>query len=190
MNEQGANSHALAHTFGQGVTVVLSNGNILELDSVPLRTVFQVADKKEVFRWRMEQYLSFRTAASNPDEKIWEFGRRIPYWNKQWIDALYDYCLFLLTESTTRNRAGRWYRLRRWWRKWTAKRMLSQLSVQDMVNITKTYTEFHDLNEIVSGVFGKDEDGTEEPAPPKDADSADPEDDKKKEQDQGPPGQE
>lgn len=164
MNKERANAHALQYAFNEGVSVMISTGETLNLGGVPLKAVFKIGESKETFRFRLQQYIAFRAASTNPELKVWEHENRMPAWNNRWIRALEMYCGLVLLESTLKNRTGWFVRWHKWRARRKVKRLQKQLTVQDMENIVKAYNEHHNINAIVDAVFDAELDAPEDEA--------------------------
>ena len=153
---------AMKHIFDEPVGVELSNGETVEVWSVTPRVMFEIAEQIERLRFALQQYQAFEKAAEDPANRVWEHGRRLPFWSKRWLDALEICCELILTKAVINKIKSPF----RFWKRFQVHRQvnrtLGRASCNDWVKIVGKYREMHDVERLAEAIFGPPKTPSEE----------------------------
>lgn len=148
---------ALSHVFGEPVSVELSSGDVVLLHSVPPRAMFRIAVQRERLQHAIAQYRAFQAIAEDPETRIWQKYRRVPYWQHRWIGELHRTCLMMIVESAAPRTRGLLRPLRLWLHRRRINRILCRATHQDLAQVASLYRKMNDMDALILAVFGPDD---------------------------------
>lgn len=174
LDKQEAEALASAHLLNEPITVTLSSGQAVEIWSLPLKRMFLIAHQREVFRATLAQHQAFlKFIEQGGEEKVWEKGKRLAFWGRQWVRELDRLCRMILTASAARRQGSRWARWREGRR---IGKLLRRATWGDCLRIVEQHRRLHDIERIAEALFGPPDPKEEKktPGPPGGASSPPP----------------
>lgn len=165
---------ALSHIANEPVAVHLSTGYTVTIFPVPLSVLSDIANQEEVARIAILQYQALQAAGADPEERIWEQGRRLRYFSHAYVRGIGALCeaIACATHPPVRGFFGS---VRAYLRARRTRRELRRATWQDWLAVMDTWKQMNDIDAIVGAVMGTEraqKKSTVPPAPPEDAESA------------------
>lgn len=149
-------SLGLSHALNEPVPVELSTGHTVQIFPVTLSVLSQIAQQEERVKYAVACYQAFSQIAEDPNERLWEKHRRLPFFYDQWIGEVRTLARMIV--STARpGSPKRFAPIGRFFRGLRARRIIRTCTWQDVAQIIDVYRNMNDINTLVEVIIGKDE---------------------------------
>ena len=146
----------LAHALNEPVSVELSTGHTVQIYPVSLSVLSHIAQQEERVKYAVACYQAFSQIAEDPNERLWEKHRRLPYFYDQWIGEVRTLAR-MITSTTRPGSPRRFAPIGRFFRGLRARRIIRTCTWQDVTQIVDVYRKMNDINVLVEAIVGKDE---------------------------------